>query len=301
MAAGGKILLITLAIFTFCQGLESFDDALSDADTCSKNCIDTYKDSELLDECERGCRFHVIAEFVAGDENATVVLDTCTGSCSESYNETSPSTEACRKGCGFQHGVMINLKKEETEEGPSIHVLSPLMQVRAVYSRVIGAIRLIRISLITYFLRDDNSVVAVESEPEIIVGIDTEAVEGDGPLLEADQQPRQLSLENDSVDSGEPSVVACVSNQLGVPPYILVASAVALVVFTLYVLVAFCSTSKPPKAKAYTSEQTMHIDPSHLPVKLVRPEDLTKLSLTEEDDMQAPALPIKVKLPDSLI
>lgn len=40
-------------------------------------------------------------------------------------------------------------------------------------------------------------------------------------------------------------------------------------------------------------------DPMPVPIKLVRPEDLTRLSLMEEDDLQAPPLPTKVSLPDT--
>ena len=38
-----------------------------------------------------------------------------------------------------------------------------------------------------------------------------------------------------------------------------------------------------------------------LPVKLVRPEDLTKLSFVEDDDTQAPPLPAKIDLNSTTI
>lgn len=44
---------------------------------------------------------------------------------------------------------------------------------------------------------------------------------------------------------------------------------------------------------------SVQADPLPLPIKLVRPEDLTKLSLMEEEEQQAPPLPTKVKLPDT--
>lgn len=52
-------------------------------------------------------------------------------------------------------------------------------------------------------------------------------------------------------DSQDPSVVRCVSRHLGVPPYLLVASALALVLFTLYVIFAVCTTASPPKTKTF--------------------------------------------------
>lgn len=76
------------------------------------------------------------------------------------------------------------------DERPSIHLLSPLMQVHAVYSSFVGAVHIVRSSLVTYFMSDDSSIVAVESEPEIIMEVIPEA--GDtNSLLEAHQLPRQ--------------------------------------------------------------------------------------------------------------
>lgn len=293
---------VTLAIFSaaLCRASspsETFDDAASDSLMCSKNCTDKYAASGPIDECQRGCRFHVIEEFfISSDLNATQMNLACYGSCVEAYSENSSRTDACKDGCDIQQKIVM--EKKQADEEPSIHLLSPLMQVHAIYSSVVGAVHIIRSSLITYFIRDDNKIVAVESEPEIVLGIDTEAAaDGENPLIQA-QESRQLTANE---ESDEPSVVKCVSQKIGVPPYILVASVVALVVFSLYVIIALCSTNNTSKAKAFSSGKNMDIDPMPLPVKLVRPEDLTRLSLTEEEDLQAPPLPTKVKLPDTMI
>ncbi|XP_068246948.1 transmembrane protein 59-like [Palaemon carinicauda] len=293
-----KTLALILAIFAVCQASETFDDAAADAVMCSKNCTDKYQQSGTVGECQRGCRFHVIEEFfISNDVNATQMNLACYGSCVEAYSENSSRTDACRDGCDIQQKIVVDEKKQAGEE-PSIHLLSPLMQVHAIYSSVVGAVHVIRSSLITYFIRDDNKIVAVESDPEIVLGIDTEAIaDSENPLLQA-QESRQLTV-NEELD--EPSVVKCVSEQVGVPPYILIVFVVALVVFSLYIIIALCSSSNTSKAKAFTAGKNMEIDPMPLPVKLVRPEDLTRLSFTEEEDLQAPPLPTKVKLPDTLI
>ncbi|XP_064088700.1 transmembrane protein 59-like [Macrobrachium nipponense] len=295
-----KIVAITLAIFfvAVCRASsqETFDDAASNSLMCSKNCTDKYTTEGLIDECQRGCRFHVIEEFfISSDLNATQMNLACYGSCVEAYSENSSRTDACKDGCDIQQKIVMEKKADEE---PSIHLLSPLMQVHAIYSSVVGAVHIIRSSLITYFIRDDNKIIAVESEPEIVLGIDTEAAaDGENPLVQA-QDSRQLTVNE---ENDEPSVVKCVSQQIGVPPYILVASVVALVVFSLYVIIALCSTNNTSKAKAFSNGKNIDIDPMPLPVKLVRPEDLTRLSLTEEEDLQAPPLPTKVKLPDTMI
>ncbi|XP_063612527.1 uncharacterized protein LOC134786011 [Penaeus indicus] len=170
------------------------------------------------------------------------------------------------------------------------------MQMQAVYSSIVGAVHIVRTSLVTYFVSDDSSIVAVESEPEIMLEILPEGADGDSPLQGLQAEPRQLMSDEDSQD---PSVVRCVSRHLGVPPYLLVASALALVLFTLYVIFAVCTTASPPKTKTFKNGLSVQADPLPLPIKLVRPEDLTKLSLMEEEEQQAPPLPTKVKLPDT--
>ena len=80
--------------------------------------------------------------------------------------------------------------EQDEDEGPSIHLLSPVMTVRSIYSFVVGAIHVIRTSLVTYFISDDNSIVAVESEPEILLGIEADDLEGNDLLPAAEQQAR---------------------------------------------------------------------------------------------------------------
>lgn len=77
-----------------------------------------------------------------------------------------------------------------------MHLLSPLMQVRSVYSSFIGAIHIVRSSLVTYFVSDDSQIVAVESEPQIIMEVMPEAekapnMEKAPSMDEAQQKSRQ--------------------------------------------------------------------------------------------------------------
>ncbi|XP_047477703.1 transmembrane protein 59-like isoform X2 [Penaeus chinensis] len=304
---------ILLSVLAFSLAAETLHTVEEEQDTCTDTCTKLYSpvarfSSSNNDACERGCRFYTISEFVSDGpghgnavdgKDANPVKTTCYNSCVEAYNETSDSTVACKAGCDAQERTSQDkTKEEEEEEKPTLHLLKPLMQMQAVYSSIVGAVHIVRTSLVTYFVSDDSSIVAVESEPEIMLEILPEGVDGDSPMQGLQAEPRQLMSDEDSQD---PSVVRCVSRHLGVPPYLLVASALALVLFTLYVIFAVCTTASPPKTKTFKNGLSVQADPLPLPIKLVRPEDLTKLSLMEEEEQQAPPLPTKVKLPDTEI
>lgn len=320
-AACGWQLFALLSIFSFCHAIGGFHGLLGDSKGCEESCLVSYAPHTNPDggdesqACSRGCRLYTITEFVArggnlGQENAIGPLKTpkesCFNACTDAYNETSDSTAACKFGCEAQEASRKDAKKEDKEgeedgDSQSIHLLSPLVQVRAVYSSLVGAVHIVRSSLVTYFTADDNSIVAVESPPEILVEVlgdqdDADqaeaAVKLPPPLRSEIVSPEEL----ESGQSGQPSMVSCFSERLGVPPPLLVASALVLVLFTIYVMFAACSTAP---AKTRKDALSVQADPLPLPIKLVRPEDLTRLSLMEEDDLQAPPLPTKVKLPDS--
>ncbi|XP_063850992.1 transmembrane protein 59-like [Scylla paramamosain] len=318
MASTGSQILALLSLFSLCCASGGFQGLLGDPKGCEESCLKSYAPHTNPDggdksqACSRGCRLYTITEFVArggnlGEENAIEPLKTpkesCFNACIDAYNETSGNTVACKFGCEAQEASRQEAKKEEQEEegedSQSIHLLSPLVQVRAVYSSLVGAVHIVRSSLVTYFAAEDNSIVAVESPPEILVEVlgeeDTDRTEG--VKLSPPPHSRIVSPEGlEGGRSGEPSVVSCVSQRLGVPPPLLVASALVLVLFTIYVIFAVCSTAP---AKTRKDALSVQADPLPLPIKLVRPEDLTRLSLMEEDDLQAPPLPSKVKLPDS--
>ncbi|XP_050689774.1 transmembrane protein 59-like [Eriocheir sinensis] len=325
MASSRLVIFAFASLFSLCRGLQDFESVLSNPKECEESCSKSYAphtnpNGGESDACSRGCRLYTISEFVTrgagpgedtGPALPTTARDSCFGACVEAYNETSSNTVACKDGCDKQeHKTKASAKPEDqSEEGPSIHLLSPLVQVHSIYSSIVGAVHVVRSSIITYFAADDNSIVAVESAPKILVevvgeeaeegGVELSGVDGGGDGVMVLGKARLATMEETEASgaSSEPSVVRCVSQRLGVPPPLLVASTLVLVLFTIYVIFAVCTTASPPKAsKEGLSVQS---DPMPAPIKLVRPEDLTRLSLMEEDDLQAPPLPMKVKLPDT--
>ncbi|XP_069960334.1 transmembrane protein 59 [Cherax quadricarinatus] len=257
-------ILATFAVFSTSSGEDAFQNILTDVTSCEESCSKSYSphtnpDSRDVVACGQGCRFYSISEFVMEDHpdhgntidgsDANPIKNACYNACVESYNETAPNTAACKFGCNSQELKVLAARNKEVDEGPSIHLLSPIMQVHAVYSSFVGAVHIVRSSLVTYFMSDDNSVVAVESQPKFIMEVLPE--DDKSAREEQQQQPREWW-----------GAVTVLESQNGL---------------------------------------SVEADPMSMPVKLVRPEDLTRLSLTDEDDLQAPALPTKVKLPDSII
>ncbi|KAK8378146.1 hypothetical protein O3P69_018839 [Scylla paramamosain] len=201
MASTGSQILALLSLFSLCCASGGFQGLLGDPKGCEESCLKSYAPHTNPDggdksqACSRGCRLYTITEFVArggnlGEENAIEPLKTpkesCFNACIDAYNETSGNTVACKFGCEAQEASRQEAKKEEQEEegedSQSIHLLSPLVQVRAVYSSLVGAVHIVRSSLVTYFAAEDNSIVAVESPPEILVEVlgeeDTDRTEG---------------------------------------------------------------------------------------------------------------------------
>merc|ERR1712168_258758 len=194
------------SLIAFCLGSSAFDRILEDVTPCEESCAKSYSphtnpDSTSNDACERGCRFFTISEFISegsdhgngvdGAANAHPVKTTCYNSCVEAYNETSDSTVACKFGCDAQERATSQDKEEEGK--PSIHMLRPLMQLQAVYSSMVGAFHVVRTSIVTYFVSDDKTIIAVESEPEIMMELMPKAMEEeDQAVLGLQAEPRQL-------------------------------------------------------------------------------------------------------------
>lgn len=65
--------------------------------------------------------------------------------------------------------------------------------MQSVYSSVVGTVHVWRSSLVTYFRRDDDSIVAVESQPQIVMEVLPEAA-GRPSSLEAKLQHRQCKF-----------------------------------------------------------------------------------------------------------
>lgn len=310
-----SLLKFCLICVNICLILTSspFDDILDNSKKCEEECTQsfaphTYPNGSDNEACMRGCRLYTVTNFVTSDEpkhpngvdddGLTPAKHLCYRSCIEAYNETSDSTSACRVGCDHQETISLKAKENEDEAGSGIHLLKPIMQIREVVSKVFGMLRIVQTSLTTYFVRDDNKLVAMEGPVEISVQVvppvDVEETPDIMSKLESNSEGEEL---NDVVADSATSI-ECISRRVGMPPYLLLVSLITFVLFLIYVLFVICSSGNKKEKKAKLG---MPIPTHALPIKLVRPEDLTKLSLMDEEENQAPPLPHKVKLPDNTI
>ncbi|KAK4315021.1 hypothetical protein Pmani_013725 [Petrolisthes manimaculis] len=309
--------VVSCAVFSSSRASETFDNILGDVKPCEEYCTKSYSphtnpNVDDNDACNRGCRFYTISKFLNIGEpkhgnavdgsDANPVKKACDDACVEAYNETSHNTVACKYGCESQSTTAEQQKKKGEDDGPSMHLLSPLMQVRSVYSSFIGAIHIVRSSLVTYFVSDDSQIVAVESAPQIIMEV-VPGAEKIPSVEEAQEKSRNLALSEARPD--QPTVTYLEPGSYIPKPHIVLLGVLALSFVTTLLIYSICITFVPRKSKVYGEGLSIQADPLPLPVKLVRPEDLTKLSLTEEEDydgnQQAPPLPTKVNLPDTLI
>ncbi|XP_076035112.1 uncharacterized protein LOC143021463 [Oratosquilla oratoria] len=307
MALYGKVVFV-FSVIVACVAIDLNEGHLKETKTCEESCkqssTDTPNEGSELTSCERGCRFYRIAQHIASsrkdesvedvDSKTSPVMTICHDSCVSSYNETSSATQACKMGCTFQEAD-ASITSKDTEQ-PSFHILVPLMQVRQISSRVTGIFHIIKSSIVTFFMSDNQEVVAIESDPEVLIEIRPDQLEEETPRDALARMGEKMAEEGPQVRS---TIVQSFSEQLGIPPYLLLISVLALLLFMLYVLFGMCTIS--PKKKSLKNGLSIQSDHMPVPVKLVRTEDLTKLTLTEEEDPQAPPLPSKVKLPDSVI
>ena len=79
-----------------------------------------------------------------------------------------------------------------------MHLVKPIMQIREVVSTIKGAFHIVRSSLLTYFMQDDNTVFSVESEPEIMIELMPTKHDTEGN--DKDLFPSQRLLGSESVN-----------------------------------------------------------------------------------------------------
>lgn len=205
---------------------------------------------------------------------------------------------------------------EKEESGMVLSFDRPVMQVRKVVAQVRGAFHILKTSVLTYFLQDDDTLLAVQSQPEVIVGVAPQ--EGfnspEEVLQEAENKPQAREEGIMSDGFGTIHVSGFGADGSGMPPQSSGVEVVALSsrrsAYLLHLLLLLAVVSLALLGLSYCLAAARHQQRRTLkaanlatavqkePLKLVRPEDLTKLSLMEEEDTshQAPPLPLKQDL-----
>ncbi|KAF2353252.1 hypothetical protein FHG87_015995 [Trinorchestia longiramus] len=321
-----------IPIGIFAQELESNQD-------CELYCDANFKTSAAR-SCGRGCRFFVITKFLSPTADLRAL---CKASCEDAYGINDPDFLTCDTGCGKQLSITggqtparptagpLLLPQDSdvpsaTGEGLQLHMMRPVMQVQRVVASVMCNLRVLKKSVLTYFMRDDNTIMAVESSPEVCRAVESspevmleispmnedECGGGGGepspaPRSEEDSANRDSSSSSWSLENLNPfssrvydaSVEPALSEEtvtrvsLHDTRYtyllhlLLLLAAVSLSLLALSYCFAVARHQRRQAAKATNLAVAVQSEP----LKLVRPEELTKLTLLEDD--QAGPLPHK--------
>ncbi|XP_018012540.1 uncharacterized protein LOC108669656 [Hyalella azteca] len=328
-----SVILKILFVATISAAL-AFDEQPSSLEN-DKNCEFYCKETSTVlsaNSCARGCRFYAISKFLqpTGD-----VRSLCKNSCEEAYDLDNDNFNSCDEGCGqefllskkpspnlvdpkpqasAESGEDVSAAEGNVEgEGLQLHLMTPILQVRRVVSQVIGSIHILKQSMLTYFLRDDKTVIAVESQPEMIIEMAPHGGEDVGQSAEdssfnlkpLDDTSNEISswnldslnpFQSRQVEDSEAAAaegVSRVSLQSSshfayLLHLLLLLAAIALSLLALSYCLAVARHQRRKEAKAANLATALQVEP----LKLVRPEDLTKLCLLE-DECQAPPLPQK--------
>lgn len=300
---------LVLSIVTVsCFSLEQLDSTQK----CQEQCNKSYAPHTSItngepESCQRGCRFYAIAKLLAEKKpEGSSTVEMCNQSCGEAYNgNTDALLMPCFEGCKFQDMSTLPQVVTGTEDKEDfmsrLQHATPIMQVRKVMAKVVGGFQILRTQVMTYFLQDDNTLLAVQSPAEIVIdavpGMESEGQKTVQEFLESENKaaddavnqrddPFFLANSKDSV-----SKVSLESNRryTYLMHLLILLAGVSMALLGLSYCLALARHQQKKTLKAANLNLALHQEP----LKLVRPEDLTKLSLMDEEDMQAPPLPNK--------
>jgi len=237
--------------------------AFADSGICVNDCGKSFGVLELSSACTKGCNyFDELANlFRSSDSN---VRDDCERGCNHRYNQDT-AFEACNKGCATKHQQMKETEALEEqpapsgEEGPWLFVL-----------------------LRRYFY-DEKSQSVVENVRLIKLRVDPKEFDEEMSL----RSPDQLVEESSVVTVEKFDYLGLID--LLVP--LCLAAFFVIILAYLIVILKHRFNTNAAKVKA----ANLAVALQHEPIKLVLPEDLTKLSLIDDDE--APPLPQKQPLP----
>ena len=129
----------------------------------------------------------IIYSLTLVDNYLLLLIVTIISDCTQAYPLESKYglRQACEEGCQNQMEecarqphrfsdntveVKDNATKSEIgadESGKVWNLGTPVLQVRKVMAQVVGQFHVLRTSIMTYFLQDDNTLIAVQSQPQV--------------------------------------------------------------------------------------------------------------------------------------
>lgn len=284
---------IILGLLALCSVQLLASCTLRTLEGCEKSCVSM--DSQVSSiPCERGCRLYGILNSFNSSSDP---LSRCSQDCEEAYKNGSSSTAVvqCKDGCSNYKLSEDNEKAEKEATELSWGGMQPMMQLREVVTRTVDGIRMIQTRVIAIFRKDDQ-IIEIRTPTQTFV--DLRGVEGfqpEEPKLpeiglrdsrvrdEAAQHPTAQGMDSDMTGESGVRVVA-----LGAKQQQLRGRIVMLVVLqcAIVLLLVYAGLVMYWRRAAHAAKQNKQVNISTAvrqePLKLVRPEDLTKLSLMDE-------------------
>jgi len=276
-----KLLITTLAVI--CVFSEGGFVSISD---CMSQCPSV---DGSYTECERGCRFYGMSlKYSEWTNERNATMDNCMQDCMEAYDAEVEERQAktCLLGCNTYDDLIEKAAPQPLvkPEDSGFLGLRPLMTLREV-TKTVNGVRMLQTRVVAYFLAGDQ-LVQVETPAQVFIDMPA----GAGGLSES----RHDSKEAPAVDEGlwrgaapEPRGADRVEKvrvlRKDFQHLLAVLSTTLIILLVAFYVLVLYRRSLIRKHK----QANLTLAVNHEPLKLVLPEDLTKLSLVEEDEMPA--------------
>jgi len=262
-------------------------------DECQQAC----EPKETMVPCQRGCRFYGIQEKIEGVlSSPALFLDHCKQDCKEAYGDEHE--QQCFGGCERQHGIREGQRALENTEEEGGFWLGPVARVQETFVRTMGGMQVMSSRLLAFFVRGNETMVVVGPQRTFVMegpagetavddtGVHPESEAASGEAQDFDDMLRSLENRLEGGATG-PTVQRLSRRRLELTALAInvtaVLATIAVFVFALSMLV------RVQRRRAQGLKQAnLTVAIQQEPLKLVRPEDLTKLSLIEDDTLDLP-------------
>lgn len=271
-------ILCFVQLFLSCSSV-TFDD-------CATSCSSSSNEKSSV-PCERGCRFYGI---IALTNETTEPLAKCHGDCKTAYKALEEE-DLCRDGC--QNFLDLAAKEEPKvvhadEEGGMFSNMVPIMQLRQVVTKTVDGIRMIQTRVVAFFRKDDR-IIEVHSPTQLIIGVEKQPeprLPETGLIDSRARESWELEEQERRIDNGGlemgPSVRPVRARQHAQLMHGMLLLSCTMVV--LAVLCYSCLVYRGRRTALRHKQENLAVAVKSEPLKLVRPEDLTKLSLVDEEE-----------------
>jgi len=262
----------------------------------SQDCMNKCQpdgEAESYVQCERGCRFFGLS-LSYGQSEQGKPFQICQDDCTEAYGLVKDST-SCIEGCSIHKKMLDEATANQTAEASLPTGMIPMMTFREIATKTVDGLRMVQTRVVAFFIKDDQ-LIQIATQPQIFIDVPV-----DGGLV-SNKESEEVSPRRDSyipddsflLGRDRPEVFRDAEQQESRPRIVrimrshniqlhqLLAVLCASLVLLIVVVYSLSLYRRALNRRNKQSNITRVLNQE--PLKLVRPEDLTKLSLMEEDE-----------------